>query len=144
MPRGAEQEARYFPLACAHLRHILASMSAVTAPRRAPDQTRQKLLAAAFEEIHKSGFRAASLDAILESTGVTKGALYHHFGSKQELGYAVVDEVIRPFVEARWKPILNAANVIDAAISLCRELTRLRSDMTIRNGCPLNNLINEM
>lgn len=116
----------------------------VTAAKRQPDLTRQKLLDCAFEEIHRNGFRAASLDAILEKTGVTKGALYHHFGSKQELGYAVVDEMVRPYVEANWQPALNAPNVVDAAIALCHELTRQRSARALECGCPFNNLINEM
>ena len=115
-----------------------------TALKRHPDLTRQKLLEAAFDEIHRSGFRAASLDAILETTGVTKGALYHHFGSKAELGYAVVEEMVRPFVEANWQPAMDAPNVIDAAIRLCRELTEQRSERTLECGCPFNNLINEM
>lgn len=114
------------------------------AARRQPDQTRQRLLECAFEEIHRSGFRSASLDAILESSGMTKGALYHHFGSKAELGYAVVDEVIKPWVEENWKPAAEADNVIDAAIGLCRQLTRTRSEMALSCGCPFNNLINEM
>ena len=115
-----------------------------TAARRQPDQTRQKLLECAFQEIHRSGFRSASLEAILDSSGMTKGALYHHFGSKAELGYAVVEEMIRPWIEANWKPAAKAENVIDAAIGLCRELTRIRSETAITCGCPFNNLINEM
>ena len=63
---------------------------------RDPDGTRQKILAAAFEEIYRHGFQAASLDTIVERAGVTKGALYHHFVDKAALGRAVVDEVIRP------------------------------------------------
>jgi TetR/AcrR family transcriptional repressor of nem operon len=113
-------------------------------PRRSPDLTRQNLLAAAFNEIHRNGFRAASLDAILAAAGVTKGALYHHFGSKQELGYAVVEEIIRPFVEENWKPAAEATDMIDAAIELCKRLTRERSEMGLNYGCPFNNLINEM
>jgi TetR/AcrR family transcriptional regulator, transcriptional repressor for nem operon len=113
-------------------------------PRRSPDLTRQNLLAAAFNEIHRNGFRAASLDAILAAAGVTKGALYHHFGSKQELGYAVVEEIIRPFVEENWKPAAEAPDMIDAAIELCKRLTRERSEMGLNYGCPFNNLINEM
>jgi len=62
---------------------------------RAPEVTRQKLLSAAFEEIYRSGFQAASLDRILAKAGVTKGALYHHFIDKAALGYAVVDEVVK-------------------------------------------------
>lgn len=112
--------------------------------KRQPDLTRQTLLAAAFEEIHRSGFRAASLDAILETTGVTKGALYHHFGSKAELGYAVVEEVIKPFVEAGWKPLLQAEDCVSVALSLCKQLAQQRSERAIECGCPFNNLINEM
>lgn len=112
--------------------------------KRQPDVTRQALLEAAFHEIHRNGFRAASLDTILANVGVTKGALYHHFRSKQELGYAVVDEVIRPFVEENWQPAAQASNVVDAAIELCRRLTRERTDMGLAYGCPFNNLINEM
>ncbi|MES9896325.1 MAG: TetR family transcriptional regulator, partial [Candidatus Thiodiazotropha endolucinida] len=40
------------------------------------DATRRSLLEAAYEEIHRFGFQSASLNAILERTGVTKGALY--------------------------------------------------------------------
>lgn len=116
----------------------------IASPKRQPDLTRQKLLECAFEEIHKNGFRAASLDAILEKAGVTKGALYHHFGSKAELGYAVVEEIVRPFVENNWKPAVEAPDVMDAAIRLCRDLTRSRTEMALTCGCPFNNLINEM
>jgi len=52
------------------------------------------LLQAAFEEIYKSGFRGTDLETILRAAGVTKGAMYHHFASKEALGYAVVDEII--------------------------------------------------
>lgn len=112
--------------------------------KRQPDQTRQELLDAAFNEIHRNGFRSASLDAILSETQVTKGALYHHFRNKNELGYAVVDEVIRPFVEANWKPVLDQPDMIGAAVQLCRELTEQRNGMALTLGCPFNNLINEM
>lgn len=115
-----------------------------TSVRRQPDRTRQTLLECAFEEMHRSGFRAASLDAILESSGVTKGALYHHFGSKTELGYSVVEEVVRPWVESSWRPLLDADDCIGAAVHICQELTKQRSLRAIEYGCPFNNLINEM
>lgn len=114
------------------------------APRRASDQTRQRLIQCAFEEIHRSGFRSASLEAILESSGVTKGALYHHFSSKAELGYAVIDEVIRPWIEENWQPVAGADDPVAVAIELCRRLTRERTENALSRGCPFNNLINEM
>src|SRR6202044_3625075 len=65
---------------------------------RDPERTRERLLRAASREIYRSGFQSASLDRILVSAGVTKGALYHHFENKEALGYAVVEEVISPDV----------------------------------------------
>jgi TetR/AcrR family transcriptional regulator, transcriptional repressor for nem operon len=62
--------------------------------RRNPQGTRERLLQAAFQEIYKSDFRGTNLETILRATGATKGAMYHHFASKEALGYAVVDEII--------------------------------------------------
>ena len=42
------------------------------------------------------------LDANLDSAGVTKGALYYHFDSKEALGYAIVEEVIAPDLRGKW------------------------------------------
>lgn len=112
--------------------------------KRQPDLTRSRLLERAFEEIHRNGFRAASLDSILADAGVTKGALYHHFENKAELGYAVVDEVVRPWMEQMWRPALESDNPIDAAIATIRERLKARSDIALTLGCPFNNLTQEM
>ncbi len=112
--------------------------------KRQPDRTRQLLLECAFEEIRRSGFRAASLDAILERSGVTKGALYHHFESKTALGHAVVDEVLRPWMDDRWQAVLNADDLISAAIQHCEALLQQGMDELLIQGCPFNNLFNEM
>lgn len=112
--------------------------------RRTPDATRQKLLERAFEEIHRNGFRAASLESILADAGVTKGALYHHFENKAELGYAVIEEVVRPWMEETWRPVVESDNPIDAAIATIRERLKARSEMALTLGCPFNNLTQEM
>jgi len=119
-------------------------MPAAHALRRQPDLTRQRLLDSAFSEIYRSGFRGASLDAILQNAGVTKGALYHHFESKTALGHAVIEEVIRPWIEEGWKPLIGAEDVIDTALGLCARLLESRTAQAIECGCPLNNLISEL
>jgi AcrR family transcriptional regulator len=106
--------------------------------------TRTRLLQAAFGEIHHKGFRASSLDAILEKVGLTKGALYHHFENKSALGYAVVDEIIQPLMESQWQPLLAADDVIEAALlSISKRRERLKEQL-LTYGCPFNNLIQEM
>ncbi len=113
---------------------------------RAPDVTRQKLLRAAFEEIYRRGFQAASLDRILAKAGVTKGALYHHFIDKAALGYAVVDEVVKGLLLERWLGLLDQ-HTGDPLTALQDVLRKRAASLTadeIELGCPLNNLAQEM
>ena len=63
---------------------------------RDAEQTRQKILEISADEIHKNGFAATSLSSILVRCDVSKGALYHHFKNKMELGYAVFEEIYTP------------------------------------------------
>jgi TetR/AcrR family transcriptional regulator, transcriptional repressor for nem operon len=52
---------------------------------------RSKLLDAAMMVIRRRGYSATSVDELCAAAGVTKGAFFHHFKSKDELGVAVVD-----------------------------------------------------
>lgn len=115
-------------------------------PIMVSDHTRNELLEAAYNEIHLQGFQSASLNAILNQTGVTKGALYHYFKSKKALGYAVLDEVIQPYLERTWIEPLK-----DKALPPLQRLSRTiqqageeLDDREILLGCPLNNLAQEM
>jgi AcrR family transcriptional regulator len=107
--------------------------------------TRRKILESAFHEIHRNGFQAASLNPILERTGVTKGALYHHFHNKQALGFAVLDEVIKDTVLQFWlRPLEEYNDPIDGLQRLISEAGKNISNEDVLLGCPLNNLCLEM
>jgi AcrR family transcriptional regulator len=56
-------------------------------------QTRSKLVAAARKAFAESGYHAASMDDLTADAGLTRGALYHHFGGKRGLLEAVVDQI---------------------------------------------------
>jgi AcrR family transcriptional regulator len=110
---------------------------------RDPERTRERLLQAAYQEVRRTGFRGAGINTILAATNVTKGALYHHFGSKEALGYAVVDEVIAELVRDRWlRPLLRDGQPIDILIGIVRRLPTRPAD--VRDSCPLLNLSQEM
>ena len=112
---------------------------------RDPEATRQKILTAAFEEIHRNGFRSASLDQILKKTGLTKGAFYHHFPNKNALGYAVVDEVIRQLVLDEWVlPLEGSDDPLEALRARFESIPHENVDIACTIGCPLNNLAQEM
>lgn len=117
--------------------------AARTTRDRDPERTRGRLLQAAFKEIHLSGFQGADLETILSAAGVTKGALYHHFQSKEALGHAVVEEVIAGITREKWLvPLSNAENPIDTLIGIVKGTSLLPEHVMC--GCPLNNLAQEM
>jgi AcrR family transcriptional regulator len=56
------------------------------------EATRRKILDAAIEVFGEVGYAAAGWNTIIERTGMTKGALYHHFDSKESLASAIIEE----------------------------------------------------
>jgi len=117
----------------------------MNAPVKTSDLTRQTLLEAAFAEIHRNGFQAASLAQILADTGLTKGALYHHFPDKKALGLAVLEEVIRPrLAEMMFEPLADTRQPLSAMQALLAAKAAEDDPYAVKLGCPLNNLMQEM
>ena len=108
------------------------------------EQTRQSILNVAADEIHQHGFKATSLSVILNRCEISKGALYHHFTNKLELGYAVFEEVYKPMFLGTWQPVLAVDDPIEG---LCDFLITMTEEMSCSEavcGCPLANLCEEM
>lgn len=74
------------------------------APRAADPQTRQRLIEAATGIMLSQGLAAARVDAICELAGLSKGAFFHYFESKQDLAGAV----LQAWVERGAKLFENA------------------------------------
>lgn len=103
------------------------------------------LIDAAFGEIHRKGFQAASVDEILERTGVTKGALYHHFPSKLDLGYAVVEDRLSKALLQYWLlPLQAEPDPIAALLKTIKTAVAGLTDESVCLGCPIANLAQEM
>ena len=114
-------------------------------PARQPDLTRQRILDAAFGEIHRNGFQAASIANILADTKLTKGALYYHFPTKQALGLAVVEEKVHARLESLvFQPLRDAPRPAQALAELMQRKHDALDEETVKLGCPLNNLMQEM
>lgn len=106
-------------------------------------KTRQAILMAAFELMHRNGFRATGLNDIIAKTGLTKGAFYHHFLNKTALGYAIVDELLTFMVNEFWLKPLDGAE--DPLARLQEVLMTTKTDLeSVTLGCPLNNFAVEM
>lgn len=113
--------------------------------KRQPEITRKRILRAAFDEFRRHGYATADLDTLLQVAGVTRGALYHHFHSKEGLGLAVVEEVLRDWVLDRWlHPVAQAVDPIAALIDLARWGERTASTEHLSLGSPLLSLAQEL
>lgn len=109
------------------------------------ERSRKEILDAAFVEVFTKGFQGVSIDDIVAKTNLTKGAFYHQFPTKLEMGYALVDEVIKPMIIDRWiTPLENYENPLDGILVQMKTLIGNCDPVHLRLGCPLNNLVQEM
>ena len=71
------------------------------------EETRQAILERAFELANVVGVTGLSIGRLAEATGLSKSGLFAHFGSKEALEVAVVEEASRQFVQAVMVPALR-------------------------------------
>lgn len=71
------------------------------------EETRQAILARAFELATVAGVSGLSIGRLAEATGLSKSGLFAHFGSKEALEVAVVQEASRQFVHDVMIPALR-------------------------------------
>jgi AcrR family transcriptional regulator len=100
--------------------------------------TRESILAGAAAVFEEQGYGTASLARVAERASVTKGALYFHFPSKDELARAVI-AAQHSFVQQRSAAILSQGHPpLVAMILMCREFGHdLVSEPIVRAGVRL-------
>jgi AcrR family transcriptional regulator len=109
------------------------------------EKSRKEILDAAFVEVYKRGFQGVSIDDIVAKTSLTKGAFYHHFPTKLDVGYAIVEDVLKPMIIARWiAPLERYENPIEGIVRQMDLLIGHADPAALRAGCPVNNLVQEM
>jgi len=64
---------------------------------RRPTDTRERILDTATNLFSSHGFAATSIDDILKAVGITKGAFYHYFNSKEHLCQVILEQAIDSF-----------------------------------------------
>ena len=108
--------------------------------------TREAIIEAASRLIHVHGYNHTSLDDVLRESGAGKGNFYYHFKSKEELGYAILDQIIASFLERTLEPCFAVPDQGALAQIRCF-LDRVLEAQRARNcvgGCPLGNLAAEL
>lgn len=76
--------------------------------------TRAKIIAAARRLFAENGYERTSTEALLEQSGVSRGALYHHFENKEAIFAAVLEAVEVDVTAATGRARANAADPVEA------------------------------
>jgi len=122
-------------------------VSAVASARpREGRGTREAILAAATRLMGVHGYRNTALDDVLRESGVGKGNFYYYFRSKEELGYAILDQFIAAFLDRTLRPCFSDGGGRPLDQIRCF-LDRVRETQRERNcvgGCPLGTLAAEL
>lgn len=107
--------------------------------------TRLTILQKAYELIYLNGYQTTSIDDILAETKVTKGAFYYHFKNKDEMGIAIIKEILKPkFIIQIKRTFSLEINTIEALYNMITMLLSDNEFMKFKQGCPVSNFIQEM
>ncbi|MFY0714571.1 TetR/AcrR family transcriptional regulator [Seonamhaeicola sp. NFXS20] len=107
--------------------------------------TKQHIIHEAFKLFYENGFKSTSINDVMKATKMTKGAFYHHYKNKEQLGIEVIKLKIQKRVyDGMIAPLQKTGNAIEILEDTF--LNRIKSFPLHdkQNGCPLNNFINEI
>lgn len=87
---------------------MASAISEITLPRSArAERTRQRLLDAAGRCFAQGGFAKTTVEEIARTAGVSKGLVYHHFRSKDEVLRAVLERTLEQWAELTGSSVIN-------------------------------------
>ncbi len=115
-------------------------MSPVTASKSTPkgEETRSQILAAAVEQASASGFESLTIGSLAEKTGMSKSGLFAHFGSKQDLQIAALDEAARQFTEAVFMPAMKVPRGLRRLRAIFENWITWPQRASLPGGCPID------
>ncbi len=107
------------------------------------EQTRQRIIKTASQLFARKGFYGTSIAHLAQAVGLTKGALYHHFASKDALFFAVIASVRDDWNSKVARDVVRGGDTITRLSILLDEHTRLLNENDIL-CLVLSNLMAEM
>jgi TetR/AcrR family transcriptional regulator, transcriptional repressor for nem operon len=108
----------------------------MTAEQTQTRSHKERLLIAGMKLFYEQGFHGTTVDAVLARAGVPKGSFYHHFGSKDMFGQAVLDKYLQFQLTALdgWAAKKNLSTA-DKLVGHFNEMVRLFIKSGYQRGC---------
>lgn len=109
-------------------------------------QAKEQILRAATRLMELRGYHRTALEDVLRDSGAGKGNFYHHFRSKEDLGFAIVDRLLARFVARTLDPIFGDPTrpPLEQVEAFLEEILTIQRARQCVGGCPLGNLAGEL
>jgi AcrR family transcriptional regulator len=108
-------------------------------PTRKGQATRERIIAAAAQEISDNGVVRTSLDEVKAAAGVSSSQLYHYFADKHALVLAVIDRQSEMVLGAQ-QPLLSNLDTIPALRAWADMLVAMLRQRECQGGCPIGSI----
>jgi len=106
---------------------------------RKGEQTREAILAQAAALFNCQGYAGSSLSDIMQATGLQKGGIYNHFGSKDDLAVAAFDYGFALASQRMADAIRGKKNGVERLLAIIRFFDGYYESPPVRGGCMLMN-----
>jgi len=101
--------------------------------------TREMILEKAAGLFNSRGYFGASISDVMEATGLEKGGIYNHFGSKDELALAAFDYVVAISGAKLLSAVKKHDSALDKLTAIVDSFEHVVLNPTVPGGCPLLN-----
>jgi len=102
-------------------------------------QTRRRIVELAAPVFNRQGYVGASMRDLSDATGLEKGGIYNHFGSKEQLALEAYDFAFSQVTEGLARSQDGATGAIDRLQRMIRAFAKFARKPAISGGCPIMN-----
>ena len=102
-------------------------------------KTRQRIVEMAAPVFNRQGFAGASMRDLISATGLEKGGIYNHFGSKEQLALEAYDYALSRVTEGLARSQDGATDALDRLQRMIRAFAQFARKPAIAGGCPIMN-----
>jgi len=103
------------------------------------ERTRTDIIRKSAELMNRQGFLSAPLSAVIEATGIQKGGLYRHFGSREELAHEAFDFAVGQIRDRFLAAIEGRSDACDRLLALLGSYDGDTLTLPLPGGCPIMN-----